>query len=149
MLNAVPVMTVDEGEAFNALTDLVMSHELVFCDEVVGELEHVARNESPHVWAKAVRDSRADRGAAYALVEWVIANVPELVDPDAEFDLCAPYVLAQARQLDGTGPVYVVSEDVVDKATRVSLTTACLRVGAPTMTLRECFVAAGIVDLCN
>jgi len=141
-------MTVDEGAAFNALTDLVKSHELVFCDEVVVELEHVARNESPHVWAKAVRDSRADRGAAYALVEWVIANVPDLVDPDAEFDLCAPYVLAQARQLEGTGPVYVVTEDVVDKPTRISLTAACIQVGALTMTLHDCLIAAGLDDLC-
>jgi hypothetical protein len=127
----------------------VVSHDLVFCDEVVMELAHVAKDEYPHVWAKAVRDSRADKGAPYSHVEWVVENVPELVDPDVEFEACGPCVLAQARHLGASASViYVVSEDAVDKPTRISLITACSRVGIASLSLVDCFKAAGLGALC-
>jgi hypothetical protein len=148
-INAVPDVALRDGEMFNVLTQMVEDGELVFPNEVIAGLERLARDEQPHVWARAVAQSRRHKGATYAQVQWVMRQVGTLVDPDAEFESGGAFVVAQARELGqgGEDEVYVVTEDYMRKPTRMSLTEACDAVAIPHIRLRQCLTECGHGDL--
>jgi Domain of unknown function (DUF4411) len=137
-LSSVEAMTTSSGDTFNVFTDLVQSYEMVFCNEVIDELARTAAGDEAHVWARAIKDARADAGAPYTQMEWVMANVEDLLDANAEDELSAPWVLAQARYLSSSHTVQVVTEDTHPKPTRMALSEACDHVGIPWLTLHAC-----------
>ena len=145
---AVPQETRNPGQAFNYLTDLVRNGDLVFPDQVMDELERLALDEDPHVWARAVAGERFRKAADYSQVQWVLNQVRDLTDSEAEYEVAAPYVVALARELIEDGHnCHIVTDDVHDKPTRIALTTACMRLGIRSVTCRVCLSEAGRADL--
>jgi hypothetical protein len=135
----------DHGSVYNRLTDFVNSDQVCFCDDVLVELERLARNEPPHIWAKAVAKSRCHKDAAYKHKMWTAQQAPDLIDLDAEFGSAAA-VLAQARELISLQQkTRVVTEDINDKPTRAALAVVCRRLNIPVMRLQECLAELGIV----
>lgn len=81
-------------------------------------------------------------------VQWVVHNVPELVDPGATEETDHVDVLAHAVHLrDLTHEVTVVTQDWGEKPTRVALGEACDAVDVSAITMRACFVGVGLGDL--
>jgi hypothetical protein len=50
---------------FDTMVDLVDEGTVCFCDEVLEELERVAKGTWTFVWAKSVARSRTQRGGGY------------------------------------------------------------------------------------
>jgi hypothetical protein len=124
---------------FDALHDLIVTQQMCFPDEVLEELQRLARGEFAYSWTKAAAASRFDRGAAYKHYVAVVSQVPGLVDADAEHESSAPCVLAQARSLMlEQQTIQVVTEDVRDKPTRLSLASACAQLGVSWCAMAEC-----------
>lgn len=124
---------------FDALQDLISGQFMCFPDEVLDELKRLAKGEYAYSWTKAVAASRMDRGAAYKHLQAVIYQVPNLVDQDSEYESSVACVLAQARSLAYDGhDVQVVTEDVRDKPTRISLAAACATLNVPWCAVSEC-----------
>lgn len=135
----------DHGAVYNALTDFVTSDKVCFCDDVLAELERLARNEPPHMWAKAVEKSRCHKDAVYKHKIWAAQKAPDLIDVDAEFGSAA-CVLAQARELISLQQkIRVVTEEINDKPTRAALAVVCKMLDVPVMRLQECLEELGIV----
>jgi hypothetical protein len=135
---------------FDVLLEMIESHEMCFPDEVLDELERLAKGEHAYTWAKAAGASRLDRGAAYKHLVAVTHLVPALVDAEAEYESSAPCVLAQARSLQLAGfSVRVVTEDVRDKPTRISLAAACAQLDMSWCAVSQCLRDEGHGDLCQ
>jgi len=135
---------------FDVLLGMIASHQMCFPDEVLDELERLARGEHTYTWAKAAAASRFDRGAAYKHLVAVTHQVRDLVDAEAEYESSAPCVLAQARSLFLTGhKVKVVTEDVRDKPTRISLAAACSKLDMPWCAVSQCLKDQGHGKLCE
>lgn len=129
----------NSGEIFNRFTDLVGDGDLTYPDEVVAELGRIAKDEAPHVWARAAKKERLQGAASYETLRWVTNNVRELVDSSAEHESSGPAVLALAVELrEAHADIRVVTEDSDDKPTRISLQTACTRLEVPWVTLEAC-----------
>lgn len=129
---------------FEALDDLIKDKRACFPDEVLEELERLARGEFTYTWTKAVATDRCDKGAAYKHVQSVAHLVPNLVDADAEHESSAVAVLAQARSLMLLRQdIVVVTEDVRPKPTRMALAEACQQLEVPWMPLPTCLSSCG------
>jgi hypothetical protein len=142
-LNAVQSVG-DPGAAFNELTNLVQASELVYCREVRDELRRIALNEPPHMWAQANWVAVRDSGAPLAHIQWSVRVHGSLVDPDVDYELPGPYVLAQAHYLQTHDDVVtVVTEEFGDLATRAALGDVCLQAGFDCINLANCFTRCG------
>jgi hypothetical protein len=129
----------DAAQIFELFGDLIHANRACFCDEVLDELSRLAREEQANTWAKAIASSRCHKGASYKIWGWVAQNVPDLIDHDAEHEGSSVGTLALARELEKwtIAPV-VVTEDIIDKPTRLSLTTACQRLSVSCCRVDEC-----------
>lgn len=132
----------------DVLDDLIKDRQACFPDEVLLELERLAKGEFTYSWLKATSNNRFNKGAAYKHHQYVAHQVPSLVDDDAQYESSAVAVLAQARDLSVTGlDVAVVTEDIRVKPTRTALSVACNQLGMPWMRLSDCLGACGFESL--
>jgi hypothetical protein len=141
---SVALVVPDPNAVFLGMTDLLNEGKLCFPNEVVEELERIARNEAPLVWAKGCAPSRTNKGAPYPFIEWVGQDFPDLIDTTARDtqESGAVYVVAQALTLeDANLSVTVVTNDVRAKPTRASTQQACQHFKIPCMELVD-FLAA-------
>lgn len=139
----------DAVDCFVGMTDLVKESQLCFPAEVIDELERLAKGESALVWAKAVSDSRCNKGASYNYTEWVLASCPTLLDDTAlaTQEPAAPFVAAQAVQLQSEShEVCVVTEDVLEKPTRMCLRQACAELGLTSIRLEDFLEEVGLAS---
>lgn len=142
-INRIATESKDCASVFTSLTPFVESGDLSFCDEVVSELERTADNAAL-VWASTAKGHRHHTGAGMSTRRWIAFNVSEIVDPEGRHD-AAPEVLAQARSLITDGhPITVVTEDLLGKPTRASLTHACARLSIPWCQVPELMSACSI-----
>lgn len=128
----------DDNEVFMGLTDLLDDGEVCFCDEVVPELERLAKGDPALTWAKTAAPNRAYKGASYLTIEFVAQDFKEIIDTTARDtqESAALYVVAQALELRDNGvEVTVVSQDRHSKPTRASVLEACQHFGLPCITL--------------
>jgi hypothetical protein len=129
----------DAPEIFDLFGELIHGHRACFPDEVLAELGRLAKDEHPNTWAKGIAPTRCHKGASYKIFGWVAQNVQDLIDYDAEHSSPAAAVLAQARELSTPAfEAIVVTEDIIDKPTRISLATACQQLDMPYVRLHEC-----------
>jgi hypothetical protein len=131
---SVALVAPDPSAAFLGMTDLLGEGKLCFPNEVVEELERIARKEAPLMWAKGCSPSRTNKGAPYPFIEWVGQDFPDLVDATARDtqETGAVYVVAQALALkDANLGVTVVTNDIRAKPTRASTQEACVHFKIP------------------
>jgi rRNA-processing protein FCF1 len=137
----------DSANCFLGMTDLVNESKLCFPNEVVEELERLAREEEALVWAKTASSSRCHKGAPYNYVAWVLQACEDIADKSAHVsqEPAAPYVAAQALELKTENvEALVVTEDVLEKPTRKCLRQACEDLELPFIQLDQFFSQAGL-----
>jgi hypothetical protein len=133
---------------FGEMVDMVSDGRVCFCDEVLEELGRMASGEWPFVWAKSVSERRRYRGGGYSTKILIAAQARELIDGEASYESSAPAVLAQAYDLRADGlDAYVVTEDTVEKPTRIPLVIACGRLSVPCKSTHEFLKACNLLDL--
>jgi len=134
---------------FEALGDLIEDKQACFPDDVLGELERLARGEFTYTWAKAIAPSRCEKGAAYKHHQAIAHQVPDLIDHEAEHESSVVAVAAQAYSLMQAGRIDVtaVTEDVRAKPTRLPLATGCGQLGIPWISLANCLRTCGYGNL--
>ncbi len=132
----------DRARVFLRMTTLVVEQRLAFPREVLTELRRDAeadtRDEATE-WALSVESAACRLAATFDQVRDVLAVVPEILDPqkDSGVDEADPYVLALAVRLRSEGvEARVVTQEVRDYATKLSLNTACGMLGVPCVPLK-------------
>ncbi|MEW6048009.1 MAG: DUF4411 family protein [Bacillota bacterium] len=111
--------------------------------KVTDELSLWAARDAPYSWARSHRVS----DPSFEDVRRVMAVVGDVVDTQKDHEDADPYVLALAVALQrehGANGVVVVSEDVRDRPTRISIATACRRLGLRHLRLREFLAEFGL-----
>lgn len=141
----------DRDRLYEKLTSLVKEGRLFFPRQVVEELKRDSADkrspDRPCVWALEVEDEACRLGPLLEEVRAVLASVPDVLDPAKEsgVDEADPYVLAMAKRLRDDGhDARVVTEEVRNSPTRLSLNTACGILGVPSVPLRGLLRAEGI-----
>jgi Domain of unknown function (DUF4411) len=132
----------DSANCFLGMTDLVNESRLCFPTEVVEELERLAKEEGALVWAKTAASSRCHKGAQYNYVAWVLETCEDIVDKSAQAsqEPAVPYVAAQALELKTEKfDVSIVTEDILEKPTRMCLRQACEDLEIPHMRIQKFF----------
>ena len=144
-INRVADESADYNATFAGMTSLVESGALTFPDHVLDELERTAGSGPGRVWSNAVKSARISAGASYAGQIATAHSVEEIVDPDDLHD-AAVQVLAQARDLSEASDddVVVVTEDTVDKPTRIALSEGCDRSGITWVSVDVMLARCGI-----
>jgi hypothetical protein len=145
---SVPLNVGEPSKVFLGMTEMLNDAKLCFCDQVVTELERIAKDEQPLVWAKGCSANRAHKGAAYNFIAWVTVDFSDLVDETARDtqEAAAVYVVAQALALRDAGlDVTVVSEDRYRKPTRASVREACEHFGLRCIALVEFLDEVGLL----
>ncbi|MFI6599140.1 DUF4411 family protein [Nonomuraea sp. NPDC050536] len=133
---------------FDVLDDLVKAQQLCFPDEVLNELERLAKGEFTYSWTKATASDRLDKGAPYKYYQAVVHQVRELVDEDAEHESSAATVAAQAKSLMADGySVTVITEDIKSKPTRMPLALACDILEIPWIGIGHYLESCGSIEL--
>jgi len=123
------ISVADQWEVFSALANHVDHGKVTIPLHVINEVggPKVQHPDMPGAWAKGMQTRmRHALEADPTYVATVMAQTPNLLDPDADTEQADPYVLALALQLHGNGdsPV-VVTKDRTDRPPRISLFTAC------------------------
>lgn len=133
-------------ETLDNLTDLVQEERLTFPAEVVQDLERRARGEFLYTWIKAVAPSRVPKSVAHRNTQWVMGKCAALCDYDALIDSPSA-VAAMARSLDSEAcDFHVVTDDLLDKPTRLALGAACDDLGWYHETIAEFLMCVGLSD---
>jgi hypothetical protein len=133
---------------FGQMIEMVSEGTVCFCDEVLEELHRMASAEWPYVWAKSVSERRRYRGGGYSTKILIAAQVQELIDSEATYEAAAPAVLAQAYDLREQGmDAHIVTEDTMEKPTRIPLAIACTRLDVPCKSTYEFLKAYNLLDL--
>lgn len=127
---------------FESLSALVKAGRLVFPHEVLEELKRDSadkRNpDRPCMWAREVEPDACRHTATFEEVKAVLEIVPDILDPTKESgaDEADPYVLALAKKLRDEGiDARVVTEEMRNSPTKLSLNTACGMLGIPSVPL--------------
>jgi hypothetical protein len=121
----------DQVTVYASLTTLVADGHLVFPPEVQKELERWANpkpgyQDRPLEWCKRVQGTAA-KSPSLATVKEVLAQVPEVLDPDKPrgAEEADPYVLALALELKRAArDVTIITEEKTDKPGKLSLSSA-------------------------
>ena len=124
------------------LEDLVTSGSITFPRQVAREVGGQRHTDLPEAWTLGVeRDIVIRREPDSHYVEEVMRTAGNVIEEYAENDPADPYVLALALQLwreSEARECYIVTEDVVDRLPlKISIRTACLRLGRNYMDTRE------------
>ncbi len=139
----------DENAVFVGLSELLDDGDLCFCDEVLPELDRLAKGEAGRTWARTAAPNRAHKGASYLAIEFVAQDFSEIIDTTARDtqESAALYVVAQALELRDAGrEVIVVSQDRRPKPTRASVLEACEHFGLPCISLPEFLEQVGLLE---
>lgn len=119
-----------QWEAFKRLEEMVGGGLIAFPEQVVNEITNTKHPDLPGAWAPGVRSKlRYARRAAERYQERVLEVARGVIDRNKPGEDADPYVLALALHLRTEGrSVCIVTEDVVDRH-RLSMATACGRLG--------------------
>jgi hypothetical protein len=126
---------------FDQMGKLVDIHRLAFPSQVVEELERAADPSSPdqqYLWAKKHKMCATQNSPTFDQVKEVLASVPTVLDPDKDTgaEEADPYILAMALHLRRTGvDARIVTEEVRDYPSKMSLNTAAGLLGIPSVNL--------------
>lgn len=137
----------DQWDAFKLLEQLVERGRIAMPRQVVNEASEIAHPDLPGAWAPGVRSRlKYPLDVDYEHLQLVMREAGDVVDPSKSSEDADPYVLAQAVQLQAGGlDVVVVTDDNVDRMPiRISLTTACGRLGVPHVDSRSFLTSCGI-----
>ncbi|MHB8288833.1 MAG: DUF4411 family protein [Acidimicrobiales bacterium] len=136
----------DQWDAFKLLEQLVKQGRIAMPRQVINEASKIAHPDLPGAWAPGVRDRlHHPLDVDYEHILGVMREAGDLVDPNKSTEDADPYVLAQAVQLQAQGlEVVVVTDDDIDRMPiKISLATACGRLGV-------CHVdSRGFLTLCG
>ena len=145
---ALPAEVTDLGETFEVIAELVEDHRISFCDGVVRELRDLSPDDL-HAHVRVIAAGRREPAEAdFTYVAVVQDDVTGVEGDDAQREIAAPWVLAQALELRDQGvSVIVVTEDVRSHPDRPSVAEACGRLGLDMCRLRQCFAACGVENL--
>jgi len=137
----------DQWDAFKLLEQLVEQGRIAMPRQVVNEASEIAHPDLPGAWAPGVRSRlRYPLDVDYEHIQRVMREAGDVVDPNKSSEDADPYVLAQAMQLQAQGlEVVVVTDDDVDRMPiKISLTTACSRLGVRHVDSRGFLTSCGI-----
>ena len=131
------------------LEELVASGRITFPRQVAREVGGQPHIDLPEAWALGVQPHiLVRRRPDPEYVEEVMVKVANVIEANAENDPADPYVLALALQLwreNEARECYVVTEDQVDRLPiKISIRTACARLGLNCMDTRDFSEAIGL-----
>lgn len=132
----IDVRAADQWELLKRLEGLVEAGTVCFPREVAREVKDLSHPDAPGVWVHGVeRKTRHPLDPSDAALRLVLASAGDVVDPDRPINGDAQ-VLALASELIAAGHgATIVSEDFVDRNPKLSVETACTRLGLPHMRL--------------
>ena len=139
------VKVADQWDYFKSLEGEVDAGRIAICGGVIREVSEGPHPDMPGAWARGMKDRMAhpiepdpDRVADVMLV------AGDVIDASSDREQADPDVVALALQLQAAGhEVIVVTDDRVDRPPiKISLVTACERVGIDTRSTDE-FIGAG------
>ena len=118
------------ADVLRRLLALAGNQQVLLPHQVIEELERFrgasGRRDELAAWARRCERVGASFHPRLELVKGVLRAAPSLIDADAEFEEADPYVLALALERAEIGDrVVVVTNDVRDRPTKMSLSTAC------------------------
>jgi hypothetical protein len=130
-------------QTFIELTQRVNADRLKYPPEVVKELARHVDPKAPddqYQWAQGnAAQAHVNCVCDFADVKAVLDEVQTVLDPDKDSgeDEADPYVLAAARKLRATGiDARVVTEEIRDYPSKMSMNTACGLLGIPCVHLK-------------
>jgi rRNA maturation endonuclease Nob1 len=129
-----------QWELAKYMETLVEVGRITFPPQVLREIRGQKHTDIPEAWVLAVGAKiTQSNDPAYEHIEAVMAVASDLIDADTEIDPADPYVIALAREKSEEGTdTYVVTADVVDRPPlKISMRTACERLGTPWMDIDE------------
>ena len=135
----------EQWRVFRAMEDLVRAGEIAIPRQVINEMKDVAHPDLPGTWAVGMRSVlRHSPDAHPDDLRRVMSEAGGVVDLSKQTEDADPYVLALALTLQNAGhAVCVVTEDVVDRK-RLSVGTACDRLGLPHARASEFLARRGL-----
>lgn len=113
---------------FRQLEDMVVAGEIAFPKQVRVEVTGMAHPDAPGVWADGVFSLiKYPTEPSGVFVRWVMGSpAAAVVDPNKTREDGDPYLIAMALELASKGyQCCVVTDDVKDNPTRISLGRAC------------------------
>lgn len=138
----VDVRAADQWELLKRLEGLVEAGTVCFPREVAREVKDLSHPDAPGVWVHGVeKKTKHPLDPSDTALRLVLSTAGDVVDPDRPINGDAQ-VLALASELIASGhEATVVSEDFVDRNPKLSVESACARLGLPHMRLVD-FLAA-------
>jgi hypothetical protein len=133
----------------DGLSILVAAGRLRFPREVVGELGRYEGAENPALkWAQAHQGTATQLQPSFDDVAAVLAEVPEVIDPDKEgVEEADAYVLALAHRLTLDGhDARVVTEEFKTTVAKMPLGSAAGYLRVPSMSIRAMLKFEGIME---
>lgn len=136
-----------KGRAFAALDAEVKAGSLVFPDDVLAECRELGEGETPVIWAGAISGSRIGHTFPGATPMAVLAQCPDLMDPEDQSRCAHVSTACLAWHIINTGgEAQVVSEDGGFGGDRVTLAEACGVLGLPCCGVVEMLTHLGLGD---
>ena len=134
-----------QWEAFKLLETMAEGGRIAMPDQVIDEITNTKHPDLPGAWAPGVRPKiRLARRAADRYQERVMEVASGVIDQKKRGEDADPYVLALALQFQAEGhAVCIVAEDFVDRH-RLSMATACRRLGLAWTSTRPFLEGCGI-----
>lgn len=119
-----------ERALFGHMAQMVERGELTFPKQVISEVEDWTPPDGAAKWVKNNGPRRQFRDVPDDHLRVVMAEAPDVVDPNKTKDDADPYVIAMARHLRQSGyDVCIVTDDVRQQPRRISMAEACSRPG--------------------
>ncbi len=137
----------EQWGAFRELERLVEQGRIAMPRQVIKEASEITHPDVPGAWAAGVRNRvlhPLDR--IMNTFERVMLEAGDVLDPSKATEDADPYLLALALQIGATGrQAVVVTDDEVDRMPiRISMVTACSRLGLQRLDSRAFLTACGI-----
>ena len=132
----------------DGLSKLVAAGRLRFPREVIGELERYEGAENPALkWTQAQQGKATQLQPSFDDVAAVLAQVPEVIDPDKEgVEEADAYVLALARRLTRDGEdARVVTEEFKTTVAKMPLGSAAGYLRIPSVSILTMLKFEGIM----
>ncbi len=139
----------DQATVIDGLTERLTAGRVVFPREVVVELERYAGSDNPAlVWAKTHQGVATARQPSFEGIVSVLAQVPEVIDPDKEgVEEADPYVLAMAVDLlNGGIDARVVTEEFKTTGPKMNLGSAAGFLRIPSVSIKTMLKFEGIMQ---